>query len=85
MDELIRQTRFIPTYEIIIELSLNKGTVCQIIHEKLDYGKFCAQWVPMHVSENLEAGKTCVCVTHVLKYKEQETDFVDKIVSCDTT
>ncbi|GBM41862.1 hypothetical protein AVEN_8533-1 [Araneus ventricosus] len=45
-DELIRQNRRTTTREISVELSISKGTVHHIIHKKLGYGKFCAQWVP---------------------------------------
>ncbi|GBN42676.1 hypothetical protein AVEN_162131-1 [Araneus ventricosus] len=43
MEELIRQNRWITTREIAAELSIRKRTVHHIIHEKLGYGKVCAQ------------------------------------------
>ncbi|GBO46556.1 hypothetical protein AVEN_258155-1 [Araneus ventricosus] len=48
VDEPIRQNRRITAREIAVELSISKGTVHHIIHEKLGYGKVCAQWLPKH-------------------------------------
>ncbi|GBN92996.1 hypothetical protein AVEN_9725-1 [Araneus ventricosus] len=38
VDELIRQNRRITTREIAVQLSISKGTVYHIIHNKLGYG-----------------------------------------------
>ncbi|GBM95675.1 hypothetical protein AVEN_27286-1 [Araneus ventricosus] len=63
VDELIRQNRRITTREIAVELSISKGTVHHIIHEKLGYGKVCAQWVPKYLSENRKTARMGVCLT----------------------
>ncbi|GBN65725.1 hypothetical protein AVEN_180372-1 [Araneus ventricosus] len=63
VDELIRQNRRITTREIAVELSISKGTVHHIIHQKLGYGKVCAQWVPKHPSENQKTARMGVCLT----------------------
>ncbi|GBM78136.1 hypothetical protein AVEN_149199-1 [Araneus ventricosus] len=47
--ELVRQNRRITTREIVVELSISKGTVRHRIHKKLGYGKVRAQWVPKHL------------------------------------
>ncbi|GBL94835.1 hypothetical protein AVEN_197518-1 [Araneus ventricosus] len=61
--ELIRQNRRITTSEIVVELSISKGTVHHIIHTKLGYGKVYAQWVPKHLSENQKKARMGVCRT----------------------
>ncbi|GBL84032.1 hypothetical protein AVEN_100893-1 [Araneus ventricosus] len=63
VDELIRQNRRITTREIAVELSISKGNVHHIIHEKLGYGKVCAQWVPKHLPENQKTARMGVCLT----------------------
>ncbi|GBO04986.1 hypothetical protein AVEN_197469-1 [Araneus ventricosus] len=62
VDELIRQNRRITTREIAAELSISKGTVHRS-RQKLGYGKVCAQWVSMHLSENQETARMGVCLT----------------------
>ncbi|GBN71695.1 hypothetical protein AVEN_268049-1 [Araneus ventricosus] len=62
-DELIRHNRLITTLEIAVELSINKRTVNHIIHKTLGYGKFCAQWVHKHLSENQKTARMGVCLT----------------------
>ncbi|GBM30550.1 hypothetical protein AVEN_265003-1 [Araneus ventricosus] len=57
VDELIRQNRRITTREITVQLSINKGTVHQIINIKLGFGKVCAQWVPKHLLENQKTAR----------------------------
>ncbi|GBM77309.1 hypothetical protein AVEN_13353-1 [Araneus ventricosus] len=57
VDELIRQNHRITTLEIAVELSISKGIVHHTIHEKLGYGKVCAQWVPKHLSENQKTAR----------------------------
>ncbi|GBM27305.1 hypothetical protein AVEN_222381-1 [Araneus ventricosus] len=52
VDELIQQNRRITTLEVAVDLSISKETVHHIIHKKLGYSKFYAQWVPKHLSEN---------------------------------
>ncbi|GBM33584.1 hypothetical protein AVEN_176789-1 [Araneus ventricosus] len=63
VDELIRQNRWITTHEIIVELSISKGTVHHIIHKKLGYGNVCALWVPKHLSENQKTARMGVSLT----------------------
>ncbi|GBN77474.1 hypothetical protein AVEN_111184-1 [Araneus ventricosus] len=63
VDELMRQNRRITTREIAVELSISKGNVHHIIHEKLGYGKVCAQWVPKHLPENQKTARMGVCLT----------------------
>ncbi|GBN64333.1 hypothetical protein AVEN_248346-1 [Araneus ventricosus] len=63
VNELIRQNRRITTREIAVELSISKGIVHHIIHKKPGYGKVCAQWVPMHLSENQKTARIGVCRT----------------------
>ncbi|GBN09480.1 hypothetical protein AVEN_139490-1 [Araneus ventricosus] len=62
VDELIRQNRWITTREIVVEMSISKGTVRHVIHKKLGYGKVCAQWVPKHLSENQKTARMGVCL-----------------------
>ncbi|GBN00986.1 hypothetical protein AVEN_201756-1 [Araneus ventricosus] len=63
VNEPIRQNRRITTREIAVELSISKGTVHHIIHKKLGYGKFCAEWMPKHLSENQKTTRMGVCLT----------------------
>ncbi|GBN11616.1 hypothetical protein AVEN_43770-1 [Araneus ventricosus] len=62
VDEVMRQNRRITTREIAVELSISKGTVHHIIHNKLGYGKVCAHWVPKHLSENQKTARMGVCL-----------------------
>ncbi|GBL63667.1 hypothetical protein AVEN_215991-1, partial [Araneus ventricosus] len=57
VNELIRQNRRITTSEIAAEMSIREVTVHHIIHKKFGYGNVCAQWVPMHVSENQKTAR----------------------------
>ncbi|GBM78960.1 hypothetical protein AVEN_47696-1 [Araneus ventricosus] len=68
VDELIRQNRQITTREIVVELSISKGTVHNIIHKNLGYGKVRAQWVPKHLSESQKTAKIGVCLTQQFLY-----------------
>ncbi|GBO12915.1 hypothetical protein AVEN_49627-1 [Araneus ventricosus] len=64
LDEVMRKNRRITTREIAVQLSINKITVHHIIHEKLGYGKVCAQWMPRHLSENQKTARMGVCLIH---------------------
>ncbi|GBO18471.1 hypothetical protein AVEN_211916-1 [Araneus ventricosus] len=57
VNALIRQNRRITTREIAVELSISKETVHHIIHKKLGYGKFYAEWLPKHLSENQKTAR----------------------------
>ncbi|GBM90215.1 hypothetical protein AVEN_121852-1 [Araneus ventricosus] len=57
VNELIRKNRRITTREIAVELSISKGNLNHIIHKKLGYDKFYAQWVPKHLSENQKTAR----------------------------
>ncbi|GBO26241.1 hypothetical protein AVEN_39050-1 [Araneus ventricosus] len=59
--ELIRQNRRITIREFAVELSISIGTLHHIIHQRLGYGKDCAQWVPKHLSENQKTERMGVC------------------------
>ncbi|GBN28513.1 hypothetical protein AVEN_259044-1 [Araneus ventricosus] len=63
VDEVIRQNRRITTREIAVEVSISKGTVHHIVHKKFGYGKFCAQWVFKHLSDNLKTAIMGICLT----------------------
>ncbi|GBL75576.1 hypothetical protein AVEN_154909-1 [Araneus ventricosus] len=63
VDEIIRKNRRITKREIVVELSISKGTVHHIIHKKLGYGKVCAQRVPKNLSKNQTSARMGICLT----------------------
>ncbi|GBM66360.1 hypothetical protein AVEN_235726-1, partial [Araneus ventricosus] len=60
VDELIRQNHRITTREITVELSISKRTVHHIIHKKLGYENFCAQWAQASVRESEDGKNGCL-------------------------
>ncbi|GBO39444.1 hypothetical protein AVEN_150627-1 [Araneus ventricosus] len=73
VDELIRQNSRITTREIVVELSISKGTVHHIIHKTLGYGKVSAQWVPKHLSDNQKTARMSVCLNQQFLYWNHPT------------
>ncbi|GBO34417.1 hypothetical protein AVEN_170669-1 [Araneus ventricosus] len=56
----MRQNRRINTREIVVELSISKGTVHHIIHKKLGYGKVCVVGGQASVRESEDGESGCL-------------------------
>ena len=52
VNSLVGENRRITTWEIANSLSVSKGTVDTILHERLQNSKVCPQWVPKHLTED---------------------------------
>ena len=75
VNSLVRENRWITTWEIADSLSVSKGTVDTILHEHLQYSKVCAQWVPKHLTEDQKCLRMGVCLQHLLHYRTEGNNF----------
>ena len=82
---VVRENRRITTREIADSLSVRKGTVDTILHERLQYSKVCAQWVPKHLTEDQKCLRMRVCFQHLLRYRTEGNNFLSRIVAYDET
>ena len=82
---VVRENRRITTREIADSLSVRKGTVDTILHERLQYSKVCAQWVPKHLTEDQNCLRMGVCFQHLLRYRTEGNNFLSWIMACDET
>jgi histone-lysine N-methyltransferase SETMAR len=85
VDNLVRNNRRITTREIVATLSISKGSVHTIHHERLEYRKVCAQWVPKHLTEEQKTYRMGACMQHLLRYNEKGDHFLSRIVAADET
>jgi len=85
VNSLVRKNRRITTREIADSLSVSKGTVDIILHERLQYSKVCAQWVPKHLTEDQKCLQMGICFQHLLRYRTEGNNFQSRIAACDET
>ncbi|GFS50236.1 jerky protein [Nephila pilipes] len=66
-------------------MSLNKGSVYTILHERLQYRKSCAQWVPKHLTEEQKIHSMSVSMQHLMRHLEMGNQFVSRTIASDET
>ena len=81
----VRENRRITTREIADSLSVSKGTVDTILHERLQYNKVYSQWVPKNLTEDQKYLRMGVCFEHLLRYRTEGNNFLSRLVACDET
>jgi hypothetical protein len=65
--------------------NLSRGTVWDIVHERLGYRKVCSRWVPRQLTD--EHKKTCIASSLMLlqHYEEHGEAFLSRNVTGDET
>jgi hypothetical protein len=64
---------------------VSKSMIHEIVKNKLDYCKLCAQWVPKMLTENHKKNQIGAALTFLTCYSEKGDDFLDTIVIGDET
>jgi transposase len=82
VDALIRADRRITLQNIMEDIGIAKGTVCDIIKD-LAYRKVCARWVPRQLTTELKQSRLDVCTQMLQRYESDGEQFLNSIITGD--
>jgi hypothetical protein len=71
--------------EIRFRPNLSRGTICDIVHERLGYRKVCSRWFPHQLTDehkNTRMGSSPMLLQH---YEGHDEAFLSRIVTGDET
>jgi len=66
--------------ELEEQFNLSHGTIWDIVHERLGYGKVCSRWVPQQLTDNHKKNHKGASLTHLLRFNDHD-DFLEQIVT----
>jgi histone-lysine N-methyltransferase SETMAR len=64
---------------------ISRSLLHEIVSEKLAYRKLCARWVPKQLTEEHKMKRRASALAFLTRYREQEDDFLNQIVTGDET
>ena len=64
---------------------MSKGSVHITLHEILQFQKFCAQWVPKHLSEKQKIHDMSVYMQQLMRYHEMGNHILSRIIAAEKT
>ena len=82
--DLVYSDRRIQVQEIAQALSISRGSVSTILHDRLGMHKQTARWVPKSLSDEQMATRASVC-SALLKRFMSKDDFLSHLVTVDET
>jgi histone-lysine N-methyltransferase SETMAR len=85
VEELILENRRVTIRDLSAALELSIGTVHYIVHEELGFRKVCARWAPKCLSEEHKNRRFEIVLSHLQRFKEDESEFLESIVTGDET
>lgn len=85
VEALIMENRRITTRMIAATLSISKGTVQTILHERLQMSKVCARWVPKCLSAFDKARRVEVSKELLHRYNCDPANFETRLITGDET
>jgi len=82
--KIIRNDRRLSVKMVADMVNINRETVRQILHDKLNMKKVCAKMVPKNLSAEQKERRKEVCVDS-LQTIENDPGFLEKVITCDET
>jgi hypothetical protein len=83
--ELILQNRRVTVDEIAKQLNISIGSAYSVVHDKLQFHKVCARWVPTELKDEHKHMHLGICSHHLVRYREKGDNFLQRIVTDDET
>lgn len=86
IDEILRSDRRQTISDLLDQFpSVSRGTMHSIVHDKLNFRKLCARWVPKLLTEEHKVQRMGSSLEILTRFHEEENEFLDKIVTGDET
>jgi hypothetical protein len=51
IDAAVQADRCVSVAQLEVRFNLSRGTIWDIVHERLDYRKVCSKWVPCQLTD----------------------------------
>jgi len=84
VEKLLRSDRRLKIREMATQLDLPKTTVHEIVHEKLNFRKVCARWVPKMLTADHKTKRLRISIEHLNRARNDES-FLDHLITGDET
>lgn len=83
VDEMIRSDRRITVAHVARSVGCSQGLAYSIIHDRLQFRKVCARWVPRDLTPQHKLNRMGLALEHLCRYEAQGQDMLKKIVTGD--
>ncbi len=81
----IRADRRVTFDELKLNFDVSRGTLYSIVHDRLQFRKLCARWVPKMLTPEHKAMRMATSIDILQMFNEGGNEFLDKIVTGDET
>jgi hypothetical protein len=71
--------------EIPNALNVRNGSAYSILHDRLDFRKVCASWVPKNLSVQHKAQRLEISSKNLASYRREGDGFLQQIITADET
>jgi [histone H3]-lysine36 N-dimethyltransferase SETMAR len=85
VDAIIQNDRRQTVRDIAKECEISIGTAYDIIHDRLNYRKVSARWVPKQLTKDQEGIRMAFALKHLERYHLKGESFLQRIVTGDET
>lgn len=83
VDELIRENRRIKIRELADLVKISVRSVQVIIHDKLNFNKVSARWVPKDLSDEQRQKRVQISQELLQRFQQEGDDFLERIITVD--
>jgi hypothetical protein len=85
IDTAVQADRHVCIAQLEIRFNLSRGTIWDIVHERLGYRKVCFRWVPRQLTDEHKMTRMGSSLTLIQRYDEHGEALLSRIVTrCET-
>ncbi|GFV42290.1 HTH_48 domain-containing protein [Trichonephila clavipes] len=84
VDDLVRSDRPVTLRMLPLKVDISYGTVWTIVHDRLQFRKVCAAWVPKQLTDQQKELRMGLALQDLFRYQE-DPSFIKRIVTDDET
>jgi hypothetical protein len=81
VEELIRPDRRITIHSAATALGCSHGLTYSIMHDRLNFRKVCARWVPRELKDRETMNRKCLPLQHFLRYGDEGERMLNRVVT----
>jgi histone-lysine N-methyltransferase SETMAR len=85
IEAAVQADRRISISHLETRFELSRGTIWNIVHERLGFRKICSRWVPRQLTEEHKKTRMGLSLEHLQRYERYGDSFISRIVTGDET
>jgi hypothetical protein len=84
IDAAVQADRRVSIAQLEMRFNLSRGTIWDIVHERLSYRKVCSRWVPLQLTDEHERTRMGSSLMLLQRYEEHGEAFLRRTVTDET-